>query len=135
MLVDDDDPTNFLQEKILRLSGCTENIRVFEDALQALDYLSKSLDPERNGPYYQKPDLILLDINMPRVNGWDFIEEYLKHSENKKDGVIIMMLTTSLNPDDREKAGAIHEISGFYTKPLTLEMLEAILEKHFPDNL
>jgi CheY-like chemotaxis protein len=135
MLVDDDEPTNFIHELAIKQLGCTEHIRIFDYAETAMDYLAHSLDPEEKDPYYQKPDLIFLDINMPRTNAWEFIEEYRKHPANDTMGIIVMMLTTSLNPDDKVKAKAIHEIAGYYNKPLTRQILEEILSTFFPGKI
>lgn len=133
MLIDDDEPTNFIQERVVQRAHCTDNIRVFDDAELALEYLAKSLDSETDNEYYVKPDIIFLDINMPRTNGWEFIEEYKKHTQAEKDGVIILMLSTSLNPDDVQRANSIREIAGFNNKPLTEEKLMQIIKKHYPE--
>ena len=131
MLVDDDEPTNFIHEHVIKEADCAKHIRIFDYAETAMDYLAHSLNATGEDTYYQKPDLILLDINMPRTNAWEFIEEYRKHPLNSTRGIIIMMLTTSLNPEDKERAGAIHEIAGYYSKPLTTKMLEDIFSRFF----
>ncbi|HKB44406.1 MAG TPA: hypothetical protein VKC90_08445, partial [Chitinophagaceae bacterium] len=77
--------------------------------------------------------LIFLDINMPAMNGWEFLDKYNELDQQHKGKVITVMLTTSLNPDDKLKANDNPIISRFETKPLTSEKLHAILRKYFPE--
>jgi len=77
------------------------------------------------------PDIIFLDANMPKMNGWEFVEEYKKIASGKQKPVIIM-LTTSLSPIDKERAAKVPEISGFETKPLSDQSFEKILTTYFP---
>ena len=65
------------------------------------------------------------------MNGFEFLEEYKKLEEKLKSKVVIVMLTTSLNPDDRERALATKEVTEFQNKPLTIETLNEIIEKYF----
>jgi len=65
------------------------------------------------------------------MNGWEFLDEYKKLDASQKAEVVIIMLTTSLNPADKERAEKITEIRGFQTKPLTHEMLVEIVDRHF----
>jgi CheY-like chemotaxis protein len=70
---------------------------------------------------------------MPVMDGWEFLEEYHQLEEHKKGNIIIIMLTTSLNPDDKSRAENISDVSGYKNKPLKLEMIKDIMRKHFPD--
>jgi CheY-like chemotaxis protein len=70
---------------------------------------------------------------MPGMNGWDFLEEYKKLNFVNQGKVIIIMLTTSLNPDDRAKAESNPFIRGFINKPLNSDSLYSILKTHFPE--
>ena len=129
LLIDDDGPTNFIHERIIRITDCAEQIVTKQSAIEALEYL-KSEDRE-----HLKPDLVLLDINMPRMNGWEFLSEYGKLENDRKATAIIVMLTTSLNPDDEERASEIQDVKGFYRKPLVAGTLERILTDYFPERL
>ncbi len=126
LLVDDDEPTNFLNEMVINQSGFAEKVVATQGGREALEYL-KSME---NGKHPQ-PDLILLDINMPAMNGWEFLEEYKKLSPAQQGKIVVIMLTTSLNPDDWDMAQKIDAINDFINKPLTVEALEEILNKHF----
>lgn len=131
LLVDDDEPTNFLNKMILEDVNCAETVEVAESGQSALRYLENA--SENGNP--SSPDLIFLDINMPAMNGWEFLEQYSHLDQSRKANVVIVMLTTSLNPDDRAKAGKIPDVSGFETKPLTPEKLQSIIKKYFPQTV
>jgi CheY-like chemotaxis protein len=131
LVIDDDEPTNFFSQMILEDLNCAEHIKTVQSGQEALEYLGKSEMPGADHELYPSPDLVFLDINMPAMNGWEFLEEYKKLTV--KHRIIMVMLTTSLFPEDRSKAEAMPEISGFENKPLTVEKVEAVLDKYFLD--
>ena len=118
LLIDDDKDDNFLHTRTIKKSDITKEVASFLDAEDALAYL-KSAESK-------KPDLIFLDINMPKMNGWDFLNEYTKLPDDKK-GSIVVMLTTSVNPDDKHKALSFQNVVSYTNKPLTqMELLDLI---------
>ena len=125
LLVDDDQDDNYYHQIIINKMNITDNIDVAANGIEAISYL------KNNRP----PDIIFLDLNMPRMNGWEFLEQYKDLSLAQKAKVLIIILTTSLNPDDIERAKQIEDVTGFETKPLSKEILTEILEKHFNDYL
>jgi len=130
LLVDDDEPTNFLHKFVIHHAGVAETVAETRSGEEALSYLQSSTYINKS----KEPNLIFLDINMPGMNGWEFLKEYKKISDPIKRKIVILMLTTSLNPDDKELANTIPEVSGFINKPLNTEILEKILKEHFPDH-
>jgi CheY-like chemotaxis protein len=130
LVIDDDEPTNFFTRMILEEAECTRNIRIVQSGPEALAYLEKS-ESGTNPVEFPSPDLIFLDINMPAMDGWEFLEEYKKLNIAPQHKIIMVMLTTSLFPEDMAKAKRSPEISGFENKPLTLEKLESILKRYF----
>ncbi len=133
LLVDDDEPTNFLNRVILEDAGCAERIEVAQSGQAALNYLQKAGEHGPGGVFYPNPSLIFLDINMPAMDGWEFLSRYETLDTEQKAKVIIVMLTTSLNPEDETKAQAVASISGFQCKPLTKKVLDKLLDTYFHD--
>jgi CheY-like chemotaxis protein len=133
LLVDDDEPTNFLNSILLRNAGISESIVAFQWGEEALDYLINKHGASPVSDERPTPDLILLDINMPKMNGWEFVDEYRKLPQELLDRIKLIMLTTSINPDDEAKARSITEIHDFFSKPLTSNRVADIVHKHFVD--
>jgi CheY-like chemotaxis protein len=124
MLIDDNPDDNFYHERQIKKSNLVASIIIKKAAREALNYL-KSNDINE----LMRPDLIFLDINMPGMNGWEFLEEYDKLENKLKSRVVIVMLTTSDNPSDMDRAK--HSVIEFKTKPLTEEMLKEIIDSYF----
>lgn len=126
MLVDDNPDDNFYHERVIKKNNMAHIVLAKETAMEALEYLkSKRNDSDTH------PDLIFLDINMPGMNGWEFLQEYNKLDKQLQSRAIVVMLTTSENPDDKMKSMESNVVSGFKIKPLTKEMLEEIIDKNF----
>ena len=135
LLIDDDEPTNYLNKMTVEQADCAHHIQVAQSGQEALDYLSGWGQYSRRGDFqYPRPDLIFLDINMPAMDGWEFLHKYSLLPGEQKAEIIMIMLTTSLNPDDQLKTRDIPEISGFENKPLMQPQLECLLRKYFPEN-
>ena len=127
LLVDDHEPTNFLNDKYLRQAGCAEKIDVAQNGQAALNFIT--------APDFPRPELIILDINMPVMDGWEFLERYRSLDKSVRGEAAILMLTTSRNPDDEQRARALGLISEFAIKPLTPGMLDGILQKFFSNGV
>ncbi len=123
LLIDDDEPTNFYHSMMIEESGLCSNIHVKDSAVEALKWLKDEANPI--------PDLIFLDINMPIMNGWEFLDEYKSFPEVKKADIVVIMLTTSLNPNDKERANQMQEISSFMNKPLTIDNIQKVVSEQF----
>lgn len=124
MLVDDDPHDNFIHERVLKKSNRVSNIIVKVTGDTALEHIKQGdLKPDTH------PDLIFLDINMPGMNGWEFLDEYSKLDKELQSKAVVVMLTTSQNPDDAERANKHHVPVQYRTKPLTHQMLEELIGK------
>jgi CheY-like chemotaxis protein len=130
LLIDDNPADNRFHEIRIQKSGVCDQIKIATSGQEALDYLKKSF--EMNDPVlYPKPDLIFLDINMPGMNGFEFLEEYKKLDVQLKSKVVIVMLTNSLNPDDQKRAMATKEVTEYQNKPLSVKTLQETIDKYF----
>ena len=135
LLIDDDEPTNFMSNMVLEEAECASHIQIMQSGKNALDYLLKSDTDNSEDVNLPYPELIFLDINMPAMNGWEFLDKYNELQHEKLNKPIIIMLTTSINPDDQLRAGQIPLVAGFENKPLTGDMIESLIKKHFNNYL
>ncbi len=121
MLVDDDEISNFISEKIIRNLNIANSIKVVSNGKLALHYVKESC--EHADLQILCPDFILLDINMPVMDGFQFLDEFSKLSIPGYDKIKIIILTSSNNPKDVASAEK-YKIDGYINKPLTKEKLE-----------
>lgn len=131
LIIDDSPADNTFHKIIIAKADVCNTVKVVNDGLEGLEYLKKCGEEPQPSATYPVPDLILLDINMPRMNGFEFLEEYHKLEAELKSKIVIVMLTVSLNPDDRKKALENKEVTEFQNKPLTVEKMQEIIEKYF----
>jgi len=129
LLVEDNYADNYYNQFIITEADVCNFIPIALNGLEALDYMIKA--GELNQIEFPVPDIILLDINMPCMNGFEFLEKYKKLDEALKSKVLIVMLTTSINPEDRKRAKSYNEISEYLSKPLDIEILHEIIDKYF----
>ena len=123
LLVDDDATNNFLNQLLFESLGVTDRLLVAESGTQALDLLV-------NTPDAAEPALILLDVNMPGMNGIQFLETYKRLPHAQQNATVVIMLTTTMDARDLERLEELN-IDGLVSKPLTKEKIEHILQLHF----
>jgi len=133
LLIDDDDTTNFLNQRLLDRMEVTDNIRTFVNGKQAFDYLynvSNNNYDEASKSYFQ-PELIFLDINMPVMDGFEMLNLYERLNPEFRKGIVMAVLTTSTHPQDTANSEKYN--AEYLTKPLTFEKVSALLTKHFTE--
>ena len=122
-LVDDDAIFVFLTTKMLEKSNLVDHIKVFDNGYDALVFLKENI-----GNVDALPDVILLDLSMPIMDGWQFLEEYVKINPVFGKKITIYICSSSISPDDVGRAKAINEVSDFIIKPMTKEKLVEIIK-------
>lgn len=135
LLVDDNESDNFIHKRVIQKAGIANQIEVALNGKEALEFLTAKSASGNPASSYTQPELIFLDINMPVMDGWEFLHEYQKLDVSQKGKIVFIMLTTSLNPADKIKAEKMLKNGCFQYKPLTLEMIDEIIQKHFPEYL
>lgn len=128
MLVEDDDVTMMLCKINIRKTNFSQNLVCCENGLEAINYLK--LESEKPENERNIPDLILLDINMPVMNGWDFLEEFQKNLSSYFSNISIKILTSSIDPRDIEKSKSFPTVNEFISKPLNRDILISLLKKN-----
>ncbi|WP_103865915.1 response regulator [Aquimarina sp. I32.4] len=122
-LIDDDNIHQFIIKKIVKKLSPNQELLVFSNGEEGIDFMKS-----RIGKIEKLPDLILLDINMPVMDGWEFLEEFVTITPEIKKEIIIYILSSSDNPTDKEKAKKFELISGYIIKPINENQLESLLE-------
>jgi CheY-like chemotaxis protein len=123
-VIDDDDIYVYAIRRTIYSTQYVNKIVSFPDGQEALDFFIQNLQaPEK------LPDIVFLDINMPIVDGWQFLEEYRSFKEKIEKDIKIYITSSSKNPDDLIQAKNISEVSDYIVKPLTFEKFEELMER------
>lgn len=121
-VVDDDDIYQFaVKRKILKrkLSAEVNTFKNGKDAILFLDRVIKAGEP--------LPDMILLDLNMPIMDGWDFLEKYAQIPPRLKKKILLYVISSSIQESDIERAKSISEVTDYIIKPIDDKQLDDIL--------
>jgi CheY-like chemotaxis protein len=121
-LIDDDPITNIISTKIIKKSFAF-NVTAFTNAAEALERLKEWSSTE--GAEF--PEIIFLDINMPHMDGWEFLEEFQKLPSRLLEKCGVVMLTSSIDINDIEKSKLYTSVREFISKPLTPDKLRFLI--------
>lgn len=131
MMIDDSAIDNFVNQKMVERYEFSKNILVFNKARKALSYLQE-LDSESPVVWPGRlPSVIFLDLDMPVMNGYDFMEEFEKLSENLRNSCKIVVVSSTINPADIALALKRYKVFGFFSKPMmksNLDQLQQMLK-------
>ncbi|HLO74680.1 MAG TPA: response regulator [Flavobacterium sp.] len=121
-LVDDDDTFVFITQRIIEQTNHVKEIKVFNNGLDALNYLKDNLNNN-----YQLPEVIFLDLSMPIMDGWQFLDEFTSLKTEKTEKILIYICSSSISPHDITKAKEISSVTDFIIKPVTKDKLAEIV--------
>jgi CheY-like chemotaxis protein len=121
LLVEDDPITVMVCDRIIKMTAFSDNVSSCQNGKMALEHLN-SLKDKGAG----LPEIIFLDINMPVMNGWDFLEEFENMKTIFQELPRIYILSSTVDPEDYKKAKAFSLVENFISKPLSKESLEKI---------
>lgn len=123
-LIDDDDVFVFLTKKVIEETNLVDLIKVFENGLDAINYLKENVN---NTEFLS--EVILLDLSMPIMNGWQFLDEFTLLNPKIGKKITIYICSSSISPDDVSRAKSISEVTDYIIKPITKEKLIEVLKK------
>ncbi|MBR2649737.1 MAG: response regulator [Sediminibacterium sp.] len=121
-IIDDDEVYQFTVTKNIQSQQLAKKILVFSDGEEALNFLCANI-----GDNNAVPDVIFLDINMPIMDGWQFLEEYIRLKPRIGKKVTLYMVSSSVDPADTQRAKQIEEVSDYIIKPITPDQLKVIV--------
>lgn len=124
MLIDDDEIFTYIIKKIIEESDIAEHINIFNNGRDAINYLS-----EVANDMVLLPKVIFLDLNMPLLDGWGFLDEYIRLKPKLCRKINLYVITSSVSHYDHEKSKEYSDITDFIVKPLAKEKFIAIIKK------
>lgn len=130
LLIDDDPTTNFLNEELIYDLDVAQEVHVTLNGQEALDFIQKEGKYEGRNDL-PRPELIFLDINMPLMDGFEFLQKYKEIDETLRADIVVMFLTTTNDFFDKNKAQAEEVTIDFIEKPLSKSVLLSLIEAHF----
>ncbi len=123
-LIDDDTIYLFGMRKLIQNQQLCDKVLEFHNGQQAIDFLL-----EYKHDSIELPDVIFVDINMPVMNGWEFVEAFIKLRPSISKKITLYMISSSVNAEDIERAKSLSAISDYIIKPMTGVRLKEIFEK------
>ena len=123
LIIDDDEINNFIAAKLIDKIPPKAKVSTCVNGQEGINFVKNKLNNQE-----EFPDIIFLDINMPLMNGWEFLEEYEHIKNDIKKKVTINMLSSSVYNDDISKAETYATVNKFISKPLTVDKIKDLYE-------
>ena len=121
-LVDDDDTFVYITKKIIEKSNVVKEVKVFSNGLDAIVYLKSNLNSS-----YMLPEVIFLDLSMPIMDGWQFLDEFVTIESDHTKKITIYICSSSISPHDISRAKNISAVTDFIIKPVTKDKFADII--------
>ncbi|GAA3600582.1 response regulator [Flavivirga amylovorans] len=125
-IIDDDDIYTNLVKRVIETKKLCKNLIIFKNGKQSIDYFEALL---QNLEDSKIPDIIFIDLNMPIMDGWEFIEQFTKIKNRFNKLITLYIVSSSINPVDIDRAKSLNSIKGYLVKPIVINELEVIFNK------
>lgn len=125
-VVDDDELYRFILKTQISQIHPEDEIQLFTNGREALEHVMNGLN---EGPK-ALPDIIFLDLNMPVMDGWEFLESFAKIADDLPKVVTIYIVTSSMNPEDKKRAESFASVNNFIVKPLSRDRLRETMNEN-----
>ena len=126
-IIDDDKIYVNLVKKIIEIKKLSNNLLIFKNGMEALDHFKLILE---NATEDRLPDIIFLDINMPVMDGWEFLNEFIKIKNNFEKKITLYVVSSSIDPRDLERAKSFNLVTDYLIKPIELKKFEKIFDRN-----
>ncbi len=126
VLIDDSGADNYYHQMIIEKANTCKTVTAYNLASKALNNIEDAIKQKQ-----KLPELIFLDINMPIIDGWDFLKRYEEIVPQDLRQTVIIILSTSVNPSDHDRAAAHPSVAAYCSKPLSATKLQDIVAEHF----
>lgn len=122
-IIDDDKIFKFTIIKTIESVNVAKKILVFSDGEEGLNFINDNLDEAD-----KLPDIIFLDLNMPYMDGWEFLEEFAKVKAKLPKEIVIYIVSSSVSETDLNKAKQISDVTDYIIKPITTDKFKTLVE-------
>jgi CheY-like chemotaxis protein len=122
-IIDDDKIHHFTIRRTIELQGIKKEMLFFNDGVEAIEFFNDNLSNSS-----ALPDIIFLDLNMPVINGWQFLQRYAMVKDRIQKEIKIYVVSSSVNPLEISRATAMEDVSGYFEKPITPEAIRQVFE-------
>ena len=126
-IIDDDKIYVNLVKKIIEIKKLSKNLLIFKNGRESIDHFKLILE---NATEDVLPDIIFLDINMPVMDGWEFLNEFIKIKNNFEKKITFYVVSSSIDPRDLERARSFNLVTDYLIKPIELKKFEKIFDRN-----
>ena len=126
LFIDDDPITLMLCKMVIKKSSFSKEIATSKNGEEALQYFKTLKQIDSNGEFKKQPQLIFLDLNMPVMGGWEFLDSFSTSDYADYNKTKVIILSSTIDPEDLEKSKKYPMVIDFLSKPISKEMLEYV---------